>query len=481
MDYDALYLDAAARKIQSAWRSYRGRKRFLRMRDAANRIQAVAKGWYVRKQVQEQRGRQQLDQRFQAVMDKHREKMRILEEEKRTLMALPGSEMEEYEQRRLMAAIKVQAHWRGLVARRKLAQSPERIRREQAARRIQAAFRNVVRARRSVNALASVASASLAAASTTGAAGSGLSPSRPSPGALRQSAASVLLGSPPMQGSPASPNYGRGGGEGAAAGSPPRKSPGVDATGAAQRARTSMMMGPRRYKELHAQVEGKLNAYVALAKSRGSRRPDPRVAEARLAQLLGMYNRTATERLAAVAERQRNLVAMDTLCAQLDQIRPLADLPPDAAPQDFPRPARGSERAERAAQAHALSLAEAKIGNQWWTHLRALNTQAVQDALLAEDEERWEALETRFRRKWKEVEDQENRRPDTMEEDLRGKAGIGAAAVAAARQAAAMQSKEDEYAARIARAAVAVPVGAPGPVVSRSGDSSLPERAEGVA
>ncbi|GIM04288.1 hypothetical protein Vretimale_8865 [Volvox reticuliferus] len=190
----------------------------------------------------------------------------------------------------------------------------------QAARRIQAAFRNVVRARRSVNALASVASASLAAASTTGAAGSGLSPSRPSPGALRQSAASVLLGSPPMQGSPASPNYGRGGGEGAAAGSPPRKSPGVDATGAAQRARTSMMMGPRRYKELHAQVEGKLNAYVALAKSRGSRRPDPRVAEARLAQLLGMYNRTATERLAAVAERQRNLVAMDTLCAQLDQV-----------------------------------------------------------------------------------------------------------------------------------------------------------------
>ncbi|GIL85863.1 hypothetical protein Vretimale_8924 [Volvox reticuliferus] len=150
--------------------------------------------------VQEQRGRQQLDQCFQAVMNKHPKKMR-------------------------------------------------------AACRILAAFRNVVRARRSVNAPASVASASLAAASTTGGAPrSGLSPSRPSPGALRQSAASVLLGSPPMQGSLASPNDGRGGGEGAAAGSPPRKSPVVDATGAAQRARTSMMMVPRRYKELHAQV-----------------------------------------------------------------------------------------------------------------------------------------------------------------------------------------------------------------------------------
>ncbi|GIL55935.1 hypothetical protein Vafri_11395 [Volvox africanus] len=289
-----------------------------------------------------------------------------------------------------------------------------------------------------------------------------------------------------MQGSPVSPGDSRssGSGGGTTVRSPPRKSPGADATRAGQHARNSSMMGPRRYKELHAQVDGKLTAYMALAKSRGSRRPDPRVADAHLDQLLAQYNRTAPERLAAVAKRQRNLVAMDTLCAQLDQVRPLADLPPDAAPQDFPRPARGSERAERAAQAHALSLAEAKIGNQWWTHLRALNTQVVQDALLAEDEERWGALDARFRRKWKEVEDQENRRPDTVEEGLRSKAGVGAAAVAAARRAAAIQSKEDEYAARIARAVVAVPVGAPEPAASRNGAlgrSSPPEGAEGAA
>ncbi len=55
------------------------------------------------------------------------------------------------------------------------------------------------------------------------------------------------------------------------------------------------------------------------------------------------------------------------------QIRPLSELPPDAAPQDFPRPPRGSQRAERAATAHALGLAEAKAGSRWWAHLKGLN------------------------------------------------------------------------------------------------------------
>ncbi|GLC39304.1 hypothetical protein PLESTB_001576100 [Pleodorina starrii] len=472
MDYDALFKrrDAAARRIQAAWRAYKGRKSFLRLRDAAGRIQAAAKGWYVRKQVQDQRNRQQLEQRFEAVMDKHRKKMRVLELEKRALLALPGGDVEEYEQRRLLAAIKVQAHWRGLVARRKLARSPERAQREQAARRIQAAFRNVLRSHRTFTALASTAAS--AAAGLRGLAGGASPPGRPSPGsALRQSGASVLMGSPELKGSPAE---GAGGGGGSRGPSPQRRGvlapQGMPAEGAGpgQAMRNAAVMGTRRYKELQAQVDGKLSAYMALAKSRGShRRPDPRVAEARLAALLHDHNVSAPERLAAVAGRQRNLVLMDTLCGQLEQLRPLADLPPDAAPQDFPRPARGSERAERAAQAHALSLAEAKIGNRWWTHLRALNTQAVQDSLTAEDQERWEALDARWRRKWKEVEEQENRRPDAAEE-LKGgqRTGVGAAAVAAAREAAAMQSKRDEYTERMARAPAAVPVTAPAPARS---------------
>ncbi|EFJ43579.1 hypothetical protein VOLCADRAFT_96187 [Volvox carteri f. nagariensis] len=424
--------------MKAAWRAYQGRKAFLRLRNAAGRIQAATKGWYVRKQIQDQRSRQQLEQRFEAALDRHREKMRVLEMEKRALLVLPGSEVEEYEQRRVMAAVKVQAHWRGLVARRKMAQSPERRRREQAARRIQAAFRNARGARGSSSAAPLMTSAAATAAAPA-AATSGNETSRGgrrSPSWLRQSGTSVLLGSPQVQGSPATPRGGGGSGGEAVVASPPQRqgqgqraglsTGGAEAGGSSAAggdvhpARDASVMGPRRYKELHAQVEGKLSAYLALARTRGSRRPDPRVADTRLSQLLREYHRSAPDRLAATAERHRSLVVLDTLCAQLDQ--------------------------------------------------------AVQEALLAEDEERWEALDARWRRKWREVEQLENQRADAVEV-LRGETGAGAAAVAAARQAAAMQSKQDEYAARIARAAVAVPVGSqaqnPG-----SGPSAGPGAAE---
>lgn len=200
---------------------------------------------------------------------------------------------------------------------------------------------------------------------------------------------------------------------------------------------------------------------MALAKARGAaKRPDPGIADARLAELLRDYHTSAPARLADAHTRQRNLVVVDTLCVQLEQVcvwalvgeglrrrfvacahgsrrfpgepvereraqdmalrglvcdtrlrarmgglaptplpvlaatadlllnpatvppfyvrsmqmRPLKELPPDVAPQDFPRPPRGTERAERAAQAHALSLTDARVG-KWWTHLRSLNTQ----------------------------------------------------------------------------------------------------------
>lgn len=40
-------------------------------------------------------------------------------------------------------------------------------------------------------------------------------------------------------------------------------------------------------------------------------------------------------------------------------------------------------------QAHALALADARVGNQWWRHLRTLNRADLQEALHAEDEEHW--------------------------------------------------------------------------------------------
>ncbi|PNW82568.1 hypothetical protein CHLRE_06g284300v5 [Chlamydomonas reinhardtii] len=453
MDYDALYRrrDAAARRIQAAWRAHRGRKAFLKIRNAAQRIQTMAKGWYVRKKVAEQRGRQEMEQRFHTVMDKHREKIRILEAEKRALLALPGAELEEWERRRFLAAVRVQAAWRGLVARRKMAKSPERARREQAALKIQAAFKRILHSKRASGALASAVAAAGNPLTTATAAAAAQRQSY----LMRQSGASVLLGSPRLQGSPESA---RGGG-----GLSPQQQAAAGVTGLAAAAaaegavgRGSSVMGPRRYKELKAQVDGKLAAHVALAKARGAaKRPDPGIADARLAELLRDYHTSAPARLADAHTRQRNLVVVDTLCVQLEQMRPLKELPPDVAPQDFPRPPRGTERAERAAQAHALSLTDARVG-KWWTHLRSLNTQAVQESLLAEDEERWEAMDARWRRMWQELEEQENRRPDTVDQ-YKPRTGVGAAAVAAARQAAAMLSKEEEYARRSAAAALAVP------------------------
>lgn len=48
------------------------------------------------------------------------------------MLACPASELDEWQARRHRAAVKVQAHWRGLVQRRKLAlRSPEMLQREQ--------------------------------------------------------------------------------------------------------------------------------------------------------------------------------------------------------------------------------------------------------------------------------------------------------------------------------------------------------------
>lgn len=433
MDYDSLYRerDAAARTIQAAWRGRKGRRAFDRLRDAAQKIQAVAKGWYVRKKIREQRDRGDLDRRFQDIMEKHREKIQVLEVEKRELMKVPGGELEDWEMRRLRAVIKVQAHWRGLVQRRRMAQSPERVQREKAARQIQSAFKKMLVARRSVQ---SIIGASVATtASMYG-----------SPPHVRQSNASVLIGSPRLMISPGN------------AGAAPSPGGTTMPSGAdvAELGRGASYMGPKRYKELETQVNGRTSAAVALAKVRSTaRRPDPRPSDERLGELLRQYKGTAQERMSATHTRQRNLVVMDTLSAQLDQVRPLKDLPDNVKPQDFPRPARGSERMERASQAHALMLAEARVGSKWWKHLKGLNTQAVQDALLAEDSERWQELDQRWRRMWTQLDVQEDKRPDVLQE-LAAPVGIGKAAVEEAKMQAAMSAKEAEYKAAMAASPV---------------------------
>ena len=61
--------------------------------------------------------------------------VQILEAERRSILEVPASELTDWQERRHRAAVMVQAHWRGLMQRRKLARrSPEDLKREQVGR-----------------------------------------------------------------------------------------------------------------------------------------------------------------------------------------------------------------------------------------------------------------------------------------------------------------------------------------------------------
>lgn len=56
----------------------------------------------------------------------------LLELDKREILAVPATELDDWQKKRHRAAAMVQAHWRGLVQRRKWAQrEPERLRRDE--------------------------------------------------------------------------------------------------------------------------------------------------------------------------------------------------------------------------------------------------------------------------------------------------------------------------------------------------------------
>jgi hypothetical protein len=58
--------------------------------------------------------------------------LQILECERREILEVPASEFPDWQERRHRAAVLVQAHWRGLVERRKISKrSPEELKREE--------------------------------------------------------------------------------------------------------------------------------------------------------------------------------------------------------------------------------------------------------------------------------------------------------------------------------------------------------------
>ncbi|MEW5310186.1 MAG: hypothetical protein WDW38_002006 [Sanguina aurantia] len=453
------------------FRAYRQQKQFKRLKGAANTISTFAKGWFVRRKVAQERGRVAQDDRFAGVMDRHREHMQALEDERRLIQRTAAVDLDDLLVRRNRSAAVVQAHWRGWVQRKQHASSPERLGRQKAALQIQAAFKKHMHSRRATgdpnssqpflplgqhhqhagtthstpvghrhpsshhpttahhtaqhggdqdaSGFSSPASSptasfqgfarrppsSAAAASLTG---DGRSLVHSSGAAMRDSHASVLLGSP---GAPVPHGGvgGRAGGEMLL-----QRGPGV--------------MSNKRYADLEKQVNGRIEAYKALSRTRHK---EPRSLEDALAPLLHAHTSNAQARLHATAPRQQALKLSAVLFETLGHVAPLSQLPPGAAPSDYPRPAQGSSRALSAGGAHALMLAEARVGARWWGPLKAMNRAALQEARLAEEGERFDAMDAGWRRRWAALSAAEERRPDPMVEFEEG-LGAGSRAVAAA-------------------------------------------------
>lgn len=50
-------------------------------------------------------------------------------------------------------------------------------------------------------------------------------------------------------------------------------------------------------------------------------------------------------------------------------------MPASAQPSHYPLPPATADRLAKARQAHALNLAEARVGSKWWLPLKILNQQ----------------------------------------------------------------------------------------------------------
>lgn len=64
----------------------------------------------------------------------------------------------------------------------------------------------------------------------------------------------------------------------------------------------------------------------------------------------------------------------DMLHGHLKQLPGLEQLGDSSWPSQYSLPRPGSVRAERAQQAHAMSMGETRVQSKWWTPLRALNS-----------------------------------------------------------------------------------------------------------
>ncbi|KAF5826763.1 hypothetical protein DUNSADRAFT_2116 [Dunaliella salina] len=378
--------ERAARVIQAYFKGYRARKAFRRLQQGNLKIQAHARGWYTRKMVKEERQRLALDQRFQRVLGLHYGRIDALELEQLQILEQPSANIEVWDARRALAATKVAAAFRGMMQRKKwAARDAERIQREAESRRVHAAFQEVNAA---------------GASQAHGSAGRASTITLVPPPSARQSA-TVLIGSP---------NKSEAGGapwDDVASSTDAEGRQGSNSTGT-NWTRDASHISSKRHMDLSKQVDACTASYKAMAKHR---RQDTQQVEARLQALSKEHQASAAKRVRVLAGRQQQLAVSEVLAGQLEGLVALDQLQ-DPQPHDFPKPSLGSERWERATQSHALALADARVGDQWWRHLHTLNRPDLQEALLQQDEDRWQMLDLTWRRRWLRIEDMEQQRPD---------------------------------------------------------------------
>ena len=314
----------------------------------------MTRGWHARQKVKKEQERHVSEARFNTVMDRHRERIYMLEAEKRELLKLNAGEVDEWQAKRHRAATKVQAHWRGLVERRRLTQrrAAKSALRTQDSRVAQEALNHMANLRRSTNFpgliqdvnLNPAARASIRASASHQADRLGTPPPLGTQSRLLSlrpdQSGVVLMGSP--EPSPDQVQIGRPTEDVEVSVPKPslnlNPSPGPGGMG------PLTYMSSKRYKDLLRQVEAKLSSYKAKVKHQ---RVNPEEIESRLKSLLRGYQTRAEPAVGAARQRQQALAASEALAAQLDQglPTPLSEMPADAQPEDFPRPAKGTLRA----------------------------------------------------------------------------------------------------------------------------------------
>lgn len=378
--------------IQATFRGYAARKAYKAKKLAAAKIQATAKSWIHRRQLTKLRDAAAQEETYQRVMQRHQERIQQLERERRALAAVPPAELSHWEAGRHRAAARIQACWRGALERRRLAAAHGTLG--------GVAVRNASFAAPPLGLEASATSVflPLPEASRASAAHLLLPQPEPSRAAVVAEASQVHGGAVGMSTDSLTAAMARGGGGGSGGGY-----------------HRAVTITPQRMEELQRRIDRRLEADRAAAAATAEGHNRTADLDPRLTVLLEERRQRRPEALRQANERQKILQTTELLCTQLEHLPRPDQLPPSVTPQHFPLPPASSGRMARARHAHAMALADAKVGSsRWWQPLKALNRH---DAQLPEEHmegyvrQDWDEKDQAWKKQWQRIVDLEKARP----------------------------------------------------------------------